>query len=109
VFEEIARRTGDACLDFYGARTNDLRDILEAVAVLAYGGVKLLEEKRGKYPARADCSRLSREKAMRETREVFASVVSYRILSRIFRYALYLSWNPLLRHSHIPSPTTPTI
>lgn len=50
VFEEIARRTGGACLDFYGARPGDLRDILEAVAVLAYGGVKLLEAKKGQLP-----------------------------------------------------------
>ena len=50
VFEEIARRTGGACLDFYGARPSDLRDILEAVAVLAYGGVKLLEAKKGQLP-----------------------------------------------------------
>jgi hypothetical protein len=46
VFEEIVRRTGGACLDFYGAKPDDLRDILKAVAVLAYGGVKLLEEKK---------------------------------------------------------------
>ena len=47
VFEEIARRIGGACLDFYGSNPGDLRDILEAVAVLAYAGVKLLEQKRG--------------------------------------------------------------
>lgn len=50
VFEEIARRTGGVCLDFHGARPGDLRDILEAVAVLAYGGVKLLERKKGQLP-----------------------------------------------------------
>jgi hypothetical protein len=50
VLEEIARRTGGACLDFYEARPGDLRDILEAVAVLAYGGVKLLEQKKGQLP-----------------------------------------------------------
>ena len=50
VFEEIARRTGGACLDFHGANPGDLRDILEAVAVLAYGGVKMLEQKRQQLP-----------------------------------------------------------
>jgi hypothetical protein len=35
---------------FYEARPGDLRDILEAVAVLAYGGVKLLEQKKGQLP-----------------------------------------------------------
>jgi hypothetical protein len=50
VFEEIARRTGGACLDFYAAKPDDLRDILEAVAVLAYGGVNLFEQKKGQLP-----------------------------------------------------------
>jgi hypothetical protein len=50
VFEEIARRTGGACLDFHGAGANDLHDILEAVAVLAYGGVKLLQQRKGQLP-----------------------------------------------------------
>lgn len=50
VFEEIARRTGGVCLDFQEAASDDLRNILEAVAVLAYGGVKLLESKKGQLP-----------------------------------------------------------
>ena len=50
VFEEVARRTGGACLDFYAAKPGNLRDILEAVAVLAYGGVKLLKQKKGQLP-----------------------------------------------------------
>lgn len=57
VFEEIARRTGGACLDFYEAKPGDLREILEAVAVLAYGGVKLLEQKKGLLPG--ECHLLS--------------------------------------------------
>ncbi len=50
VFEEIARRTGGVCLDFHDNGPADLREILEAVAVLAYGGVKLLEQKKGLLP-----------------------------------------------------------
>lgn len=50
VFEEIARRTGGVCLDFHDSNPADLRDILEAVAVLAYGGIKLLEQKKGLLP-----------------------------------------------------------
>jgi hypothetical protein len=50
VFEEIARRTGGACLDFHGVRNDDLRDILQAIAVLAYGGVKMLEQRKAQLP-----------------------------------------------------------
>ena len=50
VFEEIARRTGGACVDFYGAAHEELRSIVEAAAVLAYGGVKLLEQRKAQLP-----------------------------------------------------------
>lgn len=50
VFEEIARRTGGVCVDFYSGAPGDLQEILEAVAVLAYGGVKLLEQKKNSLP-----------------------------------------------------------
>lgn len=45
VFEELARRTGGAVMDFWGQKKTDLRDIFQAVAALAIGGVKLLKEK----------------------------------------------------------------
>lgn len=52
VFDEIARRTGGVCVDFQTAQgpVEDLRDILAAVAVLAYGGVKLLEQRKALLP-----------------------------------------------------------
>lgn len=52
VFEEIARRTGGVCVDFQSARGagQDLREVLAAVAVLAYGGVKLLEQRKAELP-----------------------------------------------------------
>lgn len=52
VFEEIATRTGGVCVDFQSTtdQAADLRDILEAIAVLAYGGVKLLEQRRSSLP-----------------------------------------------------------
>lgn len=46
VFEEIARLTGGVCLDFYGGDQKAMKDIFEAVAVLAAGGIKMLEQRR---------------------------------------------------------------
>lgn len=55
VFEEIARRTGGVCVDFHGAHGNvnpadELRELLDAVAVLTLGGVKLLEQRKAALP-----------------------------------------------------------
>lgn len=55
VFDEIARRTGGVCVDFHGAQgganpAGELRELLEAVAVLATGGVKLLEQRKATLP-----------------------------------------------------------
>jgi len=53
VFEEIARRTGGVCVDFHGGDKQEMKDIFEAVAVLAVGGVKLLEQRRAQLPGAA--------------------------------------------------------
>lgn len=53
VFEEIARRTGGVCCDFRSADLGGMKDILQAVAVLAAGGIKLLEQKRAQLPGAA--------------------------------------------------------
>ncbi len=55
VFDEIARRTGGVCVDLHGAggtagSAGELRELLEAVAVLATGGIKLLEQKKAGLP-----------------------------------------------------------
>lgn len=54
VYDEIARRTGGVCVDFHGEHgTNaagELRELLEAVAVLTLGGVKLLEQRKAALP-----------------------------------------------------------
>lgn len=51
VFQDIARRTGGAVLPFDARSTGKLREILEAVATLAVGGVRLLQERRRALPA----------------------------------------------------------
>jgi hypothetical protein len=53
VFEEIARRSGGVCLDFYGHDMKSMQDIFEAVAVLAAGGPALLEQRRKELPGAA--------------------------------------------------------
>ena len=53
VFEEIARRTGGVCIDFHGGDRQGLKDIFEAVAVLAAGGIKALEQRKGQLPGAA--------------------------------------------------------
>ncbi len=54
VFQEIARRTGGACVDFHGATMQqEMREIFEAVAVLAAGGTRLLRQKQTYLPAAA--------------------------------------------------------
>lgn len=54
VFEEIARRTNGVCVDFHSSGVGpvtEMRDIFEAVAVLASGGIKLLEQRKTELPA----------------------------------------------------------
>jgi len=51
VFAEIAERTGGAVLPFDISALKHLRDLLAAVAVLAVGGVELLEQKQQSMPA----------------------------------------------------------
>lgn len=46
IFEELARRTGGACLDFRSAQLGTMGEVLDAVAALAVGGRKLLEARR---------------------------------------------------------------
>lgn len=54
VFAEISRRTNGACVDFRnGATQQEMREVFEAVAVLASGGTKLLRQKAGALPAAA--------------------------------------------------------
>ena len=53
VFQDIARRTGGAVLPFDARSKGKLREILEAVATLAVGGVKLLQERRKALPGAA--------------------------------------------------------
>lgn len=53
VFEEIARRTGGVCADFCSVDLSGMKDILQAVVVLAAGGIKLLEQKRAQLPGAA--------------------------------------------------------
>lgn len=53
VFQDIARRTGGAVLLFDARSKGKLREILEAVATLAVGGVKLLQERRKTLPGAA--------------------------------------------------------
>lgn len=53
VFEEIAKRTGGVCVDFHGGDRQGMRDIFEAVTVLAVGGVKLLQQRRAQLPGAA--------------------------------------------------------
>ncbi len=53
VFQDIARRTGGAVLPFDARSKGKLREILEAVATLAVGGVKLLQERRKVLPSAA--------------------------------------------------------
>ena len=53
VFQDIARRTGGAVLPFDVRSKDKLRDILEAVAMLAVGGVKLLQQRRKALPGAA--------------------------------------------------------
>ena len=50
-FEQLARRTGGCVLPFDGEASGKLRELLEALAVLAVGGIKLLEAKRKELPA----------------------------------------------------------
>lgn len=51
VFDQLAARTGGCVLPFDATAMDKLRDLLEAVAVLAVGGVKLLESKAKALPA----------------------------------------------------------
>lgn len=51
VFHDVARRTGGAVLPFDARSKAKLREILEAAATLAVGGVKLLRERREALPA----------------------------------------------------------
>ena len=53
VFQDIARRTGGAVLPFDAGSKDKLREILKAVATLAVGGVKLLQERRKTLPGAA--------------------------------------------------------
>ena len=50
VFREIAKRTGGAVLPFGSGSVSQLRDLLQAVGVLAVGGRKLLESKQKTLP-----------------------------------------------------------
>ncbi|XPJ79405.1 hypothetical protein ACNSPR_31120 [Klebsiella pneumoniae] len=50
IFAEIARRTGGALIDFRSWSQQELREIFAAVAVLAVGGVRLLEQRRKQLP-----------------------------------------------------------
>lgn len=50
VFAEIARRTGGALIDFRSWSQAELREIFAAVAVLAVGGVRMLEQRRKQLP-----------------------------------------------------------
>jgi hypothetical protein len=52
-FEKLARRTGGCVMPFDGNSPNRLRELLAALAMLAIGGVKLLEAKRKALPAAA--------------------------------------------------------
>ena len=49
-FRSLARRTGGAVLPFAADSLDHLRDLLQAIAVLAVGGVRLLEAKRKALP-----------------------------------------------------------
>lgn len=49
-FAEMARRTGGCVLPFSPDSLQQLRDLLQAIAVFAIGGVKLLEAKRKSLP-----------------------------------------------------------
>ena len=49
-FRSLALRTGGAVLPFSADSLDQLRDLLQAIAVLAVGGVKLLEAKRRALP-----------------------------------------------------------
>ena len=49
-FESIAKRTGGCVLPFDAASATKLRELLEALAVLAVGGPKLLEARRKSLP-----------------------------------------------------------
>lgn len=53
VFSEIARRTGGVCIKLHGGDRQAMRDIFEAVAVLAAGGVKLLKAEQRRLPGAA--------------------------------------------------------
>lgn len=54
VFTEIAKRTGGACLDLHlDGPAKDVRDVLEAVAVLATGGTKMLRKRAAQLPGAA--------------------------------------------------------
>jgi hypothetical protein len=50
-FDQIARRTGGCVLPFDGEAAGKLRELLEALAVLAVGGIKMLAAKRDELPA----------------------------------------------------------
>jgi hypothetical protein len=50
IFRDIASRTGGAALPFGSGSVERLRELLEAVGVLAVGGVKLLQERRKSLP-----------------------------------------------------------
>ena len=49
-FTELADRTQGAVLPFDPSSINKLKEILEAIAILAIGGIKLLESKAGQLP-----------------------------------------------------------
>ena len=50
LFLDLARRTGGCVLPFDAGAPDRLREFLAAIAVLAVGGAKLLQEKRGELP-----------------------------------------------------------
>ncbi len=50
LFLDLARRTGGCVLPFDASAPDRLRELLAAIAVLAVGGVELLQDKRGKLP-----------------------------------------------------------
>lgn len=50
VFREIARRTGGALIPFDADAIERIRELLEAVSVLAVGGVRLLEQEKKTLP-----------------------------------------------------------
>jgi hypothetical protein len=50
IFNDLARRTGGCVVPFDGNAPGKLRELLEAVALLAVGGTALLQQKRNEIP-----------------------------------------------------------